>query len=1471
MKKLNLLNLLTILMFGFTAKAQQDYRIMLHSGANLPASNLEEFITSAQPATDEIFDGYFYRFVQFNVVPNDGRKNVIAQDGIILLNYIPHNTFMAAIPANYDRNNLRNYDIRSVVSQNFIQKINTSLLGTLPTYAIKEKGFVDVIVQYQKNISLLKVQEVAQLSGTILGTSAYNHSITLRIPENSIEVLAQLPWVLYMDAIAPASTPDDTKGRSLHRSNVINSDYVMGRHYDGTGVAAALADDGIVGPHIDFTGRLTNHLTIPGGFHGDMTSGILAGAGNLDPVIRGMATGVQLHVFDIGPYPQIIDAVLNNATLGTTVSSTSYSQGCNEYTTDTQFGDQTIHDNPQLEFVFSAGNNGGGDCGYGAGAGWGNVTGGYKQGKNVIACANLSPLEVLDPSSSRGPASDGRIKPDISANGLDQMSTAEGNTYQVGGGTSAACPGIAGICTQLIQAYKEINSAANAPTALIKACLLNGAEDIGNAGPDYTYGWGRVNALRAVETIEDVRYFNTTISQGITNTHTIAVPANVIQLRVMAYWHDQAGTPLAAISLTNDLDMVVTDPSSFVWEPWILDPTPNPVNLNTPAIRATDHLNNMEQVTIDNPAAGNYTVSINGFAVPQGPQEYYLVYEFRTDDITVTYPLGGEGFVPGEQEVIRWDALKGLGNYTLEYSTDDGATWNNIATNVSGTDLQYAWTIPNTITGEARVRVSRGAVTGTNAEKFSIIGTPQNLAVDWACPDSIRLIWDAVPGAVWYEVSRLGAFYMDSIGTSVTNNFIVTGTNPANEYWFSCRAVLANGVRGRRAYAINKQPGTLNCPLALDVQLDAVISPGAGTLMDCQDNSAVMVTVQIENRGMNSVSNVPVSYSLNGATPVSDVYTGTLAPMALANFSFPATIDLSLAGIYSLQAWVDFPGDLNIYNDSSASVTDVIPGTTVVVPFIEDFESSGLCSTIADCEATSCPIANGWLNETNLVQDDIDFRVNEGATPSLNTGPDVDHTSGTATGNYIYLEPSIGCTGRSANLISPCIDLTASVAPQMIFWYHMYGAAMGTLAVDIYNNGTWTNNVILPIAGDQGNLWHLGVVNLAPYIGDVINVRFRGVTGNNFTSDLALDDINILETNAPPVVQFNVNFNTGCVGKTFTFNDQSLNAPTSWLWTFTPNTVMFVNGTSATSQNPQVQFIASGMYDVTLMATNGFGSTSSTQSAYISISSPAIVPLIEDFQSAAFPPAGWMIDASGGAFTWANATGITGSNGVPTDAAYMDNFDYNNPGAEDGLETFETDITSVPSGTIMTFDVAYARYSAVFTDTLRIDISTDCGDTYVPTSYYKGGTDLATVPDQNALWIPAAGSDWRNDTLDLAPYTGTTAKFKFVNINGFGNSMYLDNINIHFPTGIIENIASGSISVFPNPSSGIFNLMIQSPKEEKFNISITDMNGRIVSSREIAVAGLYSSKIDLKSYAKGIYSVAVKSNERVYRTRVVIL
>ena len=130
------------------------------------------------------------------------------------------------------------------------------------------------------------------------------------------------------------------------------------------------------------------------------------------------------------------------------------------------------------------------------------------------------------------------------------------------------------------------------------------------------------------------------------------------------------------------------------------------------------------------------------------------------DDITVIYPNGGEPFEPSTQEIIRWDAIDNGTDFVVEYSEDDGSTWNSIGT-ASANRLYQNWSVPSTLTGMAKVRVTRGAISDESDRVFDIIDVPNNLDFAWACPDSAQLVWDSVPGALYYEVSMLGNKYMD--------------------------------------------------------------------------------------------------------------------------------------------------------------------------------------------------------------------------------------------------------------------------------------------------------------------------------------------------------------------------------------------------------------------------------------------------------------------------------------------------------------------------------------------------------------------------------------------------------------------------------------------------------------------------------------------------------------------------------------
>jgi len=182
-------------------------------------------------------------------------------------------------------------------------------------------------------------------------------------------------------------------------------------------------------------------------------------------------------------------------------------------------------------------------------------------------------------------------------------------------------------------------------------------------------------------------------------------------------------------------------------------------------------------------------------------------------------------------------------------------------------------------------------------------------------------------------------------------------------------------------------------------------------------------------------------------------------------------------------------------------------GANYSVPYAEDFETF-----IGNSNASG--LENGW--ETTPTNTTSQYRWNPylGNTPSSNTGPTVDNTLGTSSGMYMYTEASNGSSGDAAELLTPCIDLTSpGGVPLLDFAYHMHGSNMGQLRVDIFAGGTWTNDITTVIFGEQQTTQTAAYLNrqvsLSAYQGQVVRLRFRGLRGNGFRSDIAIDDVNI--------------------------------------------------------------------------------------------------------------------------------------------------------------------------------------------------------------------------------------------------------------------------------------------------------------------------------------------------------------------------
>ena len=189
-------------------------------------------------------------------------------------------------------------------------------------------------------------------------------------------------------------------------------------------------------------------------------------------------------------------------------------------------------------------------------------------------------------------------------------------------------------------------------------------------------------------------------------------------------------------------------------------------------------------------------------------------------------------------------------------------------------------------------------------------------------------------------------------------------------------------------------------------------------------------------------------------------------------------------------------GSAPIYFDVSGGCSATCSSTVAAFPYSEGFESGfGL-----------------WVQSTT---DDRDWSRIGGGTPSGSTGP-----SGPNEGSrYIFTEASSN-SNRTFVLESPCFNLSTASTANFSFYYHMYGSDMGDLYLEMStDNGlTWPTTLWSQsgqVQTSNGQAWNQVNVNLTPHVGQTIMIRFRGVTGNNYRSDMSLDNFSLTATTSP--------------------------------------------------------------------------------------------------------------------------------------------------------------------------------------------------------------------------------------------------------------------------------------------------------------------------------------------------------------------
>ncbi len=435
-------------------------------------------------------------------------------------------------------------------------------------------------------------------------------------------------------------------------TNKVYSGGGAGLSLSGSGVMVHEWDAGtVLSTHQEFGGRVTiGDVTADDDDHATHVAGTIMAAGVVSAA-KGMAFSANLTSYD---WSSDESEMASEAAGGALVSNHSYgtARGWNDGTwhgnisisndEDYLFGfynswaadwDEIAYNAPYYLIVKSAGNdrgdNGDGHPQDGGTSGF-DCIGPKGVAKNILTVGAINDISNgwsqssdvgMTTFSSWGPADDGRIKPDIVANGVALYSSLNrsDSDYDSYSGTSMSAPSVTGSAALLIQHYENVNgSGTKMKASTLKALIINTADEAGpNTGPDYMFGWGLMNTESAAAKITENQTSDVILehylSNGSSYTRDITT-SGTDPLKVTIVWTDPKGIPVANsldpndAMLVNDLDLKITQASNTYY-PWSLSAA-HPANAATNS--GENNVDNVETVYIASPAdATTYTIAID--------------------------------------------------------------------------------------------------------------------------------------------------------------------------------------------------------------------------------------------------------------------------------------------------------------------------------------------------------------------------------------------------------------------------------------------------------------------------------------------------------------------------------------------------------------------------------------------------------------------------------------------------------------------------------------------------------------------------------------------------------------------------------------------------------------------------------------------------------------------------------------------
>ncbi|MBX2968051.1 MAG: S8 family serine peptidase [Cyclobacteriaceae bacterium] len=615
-----------------------------------------------------------------------------------------------------------------------------------------------------------------------------------KVNEKLLHSLMELDVVAYIDRADRVAVEETVLGNFDFSLNGITASQTLFPDANGGGLVVSIKEKPFDRNDIDLRGRIveSDQFDEPATLHATFMATLAAGAGNTSPYAKGGGWGAGITTSDFSRL--LPDNPVQLIDLGVTVQNHSYGVGIeNYYGIESSEYDASCIAHPEILHVFSSGNQGLGtetQGTYAGIAGVANLTGQFKVSKNTLTVGSSDRYGNVVPLSSRGPAHDGRVKPELIAFG--------------DAGSSEAAAVVSGIALQVQQTYSNLYGTLP-EAAFVKAILINSAADAGRPHVDYETGFGNANALNALRSVADGRFFTDIVTHSSDVTFNVSIPENQHLLKVTLVWADPPAAPLAEHVLVNDLDLTVRHAATNeTWHPWVLNANPSAVDLLQPAQRSADRLNNVEQVSVNLPPGGLYEFRIHGFNVSQGPQRFYVVYEFN-HGFEWTYPLSGDALPAARTSVLRWNwPAHTEGEGTLAFKYDSEITWTTVQEGIDLTTNYFEWNMPDTA---ARIQL-RMTIDEDGFESIVFpVSKPERMRVGFNCDTEIFLMWNNVPNATAYVVYTLGDQYLETLQTT-TDTVVIISKASVSSAFFSVAPVI-NGSIGLRELTIDyAQQGT---------------------------------------------------------------------------------------------------------------------------------------------------------------------------------------------------------------------------------------------------------------------------------------------------------------------------------------------------------------------------------------------------------------------------------------------------------------------------------------------------------------------------------------------------------------------------------------------------------------------------------------------------------------------------------------